>query len=439
MPSKALQTNLPELPTDNLDHIFDVMARCPVDEERTLSYGKGYPKIFLTRLYDNHIVASISNREEHPKYKDVFVAYIKETTSRQVVSFLGEGATVKDLVVDVVDSSIKKQRFPLDFGLYFSTVMNRKELEELCRLATCEKKTSLWFRQMDDLLMSDILLLSKKYKNESRAGLAGKILAATKKMGRPPIPGRLFYPEFPDEIQTGKPVNVRLFKKDLLLFDEVKTEDGEKIVLTGIKKTPFVTVYGSATARSIPVGLEKTLLDHKDNPFANIHNIQYDVNKTFSNLSSMVDDRQKILDRAFYFFCANNSYDLFARKEKLFGGRSELRLGIFLEGVLSHGKFDLNQPAQQMILAIFEKTLFPKVRIDDVYTPSGHKKTFVVQAGRQHYVLGVFDKDCSVRLFTERFVLAGLNGITKKNVEKILMQEEKTKKRIGEKGYNREH
>ena len=357
-----------------------------------------------------YILCEVWPQENKKSYSNLIIGHIETETKNRikaVYSYLGQGATCGDFVKDATSHKGSNQWTALSFGRYLD--LSRKDLEALSQLAADGRTTKLWFEQMENWYFSSSAKHRMSYQDVP--DLSEKILSFTKKNGRPPVPGRLFGNIFPDETITGEVLTVDLFNKKLPLFTNVLTNDKQKFRFDGYTNDGCVDIDDTFCPFRVKVGDEDGAWLKNDNPFLQM--------LKDNNIAQLVNDKRifdGVLDKTLYFFCANHTYDEYWNRHVEYTALNQ-EMGVFIEGLLSKGKFDLKPAERKMISDILSKSPSLDLRVEQQNINKRIHHIVVLKDKKNDYVLAaITPENNNVRIFAERFVLGGIDALKKEKV-----------------------
>lgn len=331
----------------------------------------------------------------------------------RVLSFLGEGATASDLI----DDSKGRNYTHINVGMYFSFCLTRQDIVRVVGLAANKKILSMWQRQMGQFGVIDILDLPNLYDEFVPNVLTKKIVGFTEKYGRPPLPGRMFGRDFPDEILSETELSFNIFRKTIPLFGNVDVDEGETIRAVGYRQWGSLEIVDEHRLFSLPVGQNGKLWNPRDNFFTDIDFLRRNL-----SLDADISKTEDVRERALYFYAANHSYNDYIAKKKTYNVQAAFPTGLLMEGILSKGRFDLKEPTPSMIRDFFDNTnQMPE--IFGVPDAMKRQKMVDIRCDAKTYSLAEVKDDGSIRPFAERFLLGGRHALQKEKV--LAMMREK--------------
>lgn len=343
-------------------------------------------------------------------------------------SYLGVGATCGDLVKDLKKVE-RNQRTPIHFGIFYGRFLSRQDLVTLNQLSTDPHAFILWSKQMERL-ETHVANENLNFPLPCSDDFSTSVIQFAKRYRRPPIIGRVLGDVVYDEAKTGHPITIDIFQKKVPLFEPTK-ENSHSFQVIGCQPWGAVeikeSVNGTNGITQFRIGDGKKLWMPEKNIFGDIDVLQKLLKKiqndqetrSFKNVTDFTG-REKLYKRSGYFFCANHSFDRYLEEKRRFISQDAFNVGMFLEGLLSRGRFDLPNATKKMVEDLVDKDPLPNITINDITLPAGKQKLVVFKSIRTEYIVAVISEKQRIRPFSEYFVLEGVKGIEKKKVLKIL-------------------
>lgn len=323
--------------------------------------------------------------------------------SFRFLSFLGRGATVGDMVKDMALEA-KNKVSPATVGQRLSYLDPNISRETLETIAQKGRDLDLWKNAFPPPSYDQI-----KVAKHNPSGRETKILDFLDKYGRPPFVS----PQSLVEVETGRPVTINLFGKELVASRR-ENIDGKKISVTSfsLRRPNDRTFWLSIEPFYDSVLNEQRLRTEKlEVVFPQEQNGLYKID--FCRKNSFADFLQRITVSSRYVMVDN---DLF-----------------MAEAVITKGKRKLTAPELDAIGRIFDKRYVFSIRVQEILDKSGEKHEIVVANMSESnpvykkLVCGDFVLSDNGQVLVGRALLGGVEPLKLSRIKKMLGSPQRTR------------